>query len=120
MIEEFVSFAEKNPKFANTKHHHMLAMCKKIFMESNQMVNIATLKLLGAMAKCLRGNFKDEAKTWAGIVIQKFKEKNVVIAQCHLTLKDMEYCIGPEDVMDDIKEVIDPKNKKVTVVTNTI
>jgi hypothetical protein len=55
-------------------------MCKKIFMESNQMVNIATLKLLGAMAKGLRKGFKDDAKTWAEKVIQKFREKNVVIA----------------------------------------
>ena len=35
MLEEFLVVAEKNPKFANTRHTHMLQMCKKIFMESN-------------------------------------------------------------------------------------
>lgn len=79
MIEEFIAVAEKNPKFANSRHSHMLQMCKKIFMESNQMVNIVTLKLLGLLAKNLRKHFKDDAKSWAKIVIDKFKEKSVVI-----------------------------------------
>lgn len=83
------------------------------------MVNIVTLKLLGLLAKNLRKHFKDEAKVWAKIVIDKFKEKSVVITQCHLTLKDFEYSITPDDIMDDLKEIADPKNKKITVVTNT-
>ena len=84
------------------------------------MVHLATLKVLGAMAKNLRKGFRSGAENWAKTVIEKFKEKTVVIAQCHKTLKDFEYCIGPQDIIDDIKEAIDKKNKKITVVTNTI
>ena len=77
MVDEFLAKAENTIKFANTSYSHLMALSKKLFMDTNQNVTISTIKMNGAIAKGLRKNFhRSDGRKQAGVLIEKLKDKN--------------------------------------------
>ena len=111
MLDEFQEKAKKTPKFKPTDWGHFLSLTKKLFMDKNQNVTIAMIKCVGALAKGLRKNLHREARNLSKQLLDKMKDKNHRVTDiCIEAFDDMYYCIGLENLADDINTIFTEKN----------
>lgn len=61
------------PKLANTEWRHMGELIRRLINDSNMNVVLWTMKVLAVMARGLRKNFKDIARTQFSNIIGKFR-----------------------------------------------
>lgn len=94
-----------HPKLASSNFQPVVGMLKRILGDSNINVILCGIKIFSVLAKGLRKNFFISAKSFFGVLLQKFKEKKTnIIEETHKTLENFIYCITLDDVIDDIKE----------------
>jgi len=80
-------------------------------MDKNQNVTIAMIKCVGALAKGLRKNLHREARNLSKQLLDKMKDKNHRVTDiCIEAFDDMYYCIGLENLADDINTIFTEKN----------
>ena len=103
LMEEFVKGASV-PKLANGQFRHITELIRRLINDSNFNVVIWTLKIAGAMSKGLRKYYHGSAKAQFFSIISKFREKRTqMVDETFNTLNDFGYCLGLEDVLDDVQ-----------------
>ena len=109
-MNELISAASV-PKLAPTNYYPVIAMVKRLLNDSNFNVVVSAVKITKLLAKGLRKNFAGSAKLLASTILSKFKEKKTLLVdETHACLEAFFYCLIPEDVIEDLKEIFDDKN----------
>ena len=79
-------------------------MIRRLTNDNNFNVVLCSLKLAGILAKGLRKYFTQSAKLLFPNIILKFRDKKTqMIEETINTLNCFSYCVGIEDVAEDVK-----------------
>ena len=109
MLEELLKDATNTPRIAASSFPHITNLLKKTLTDSNQQVMITSIKIYGALAKGLRRNLANACKNIMPNILGKLKDKKPVVEETTKTLENFLYCIGIEEVIDDVKEILADK-----------
>ena len=86
-------------------------MLKKLLVDANIQINLTSIKIVEKMALGLRKQFQNNAKILLSLLMQKFKQRNVlVVDQTSKCLFTFIHCLNIDDVLDDFKELIEDKS----------
>ncbi|CAD8120601.1 unnamed protein product [Paramecium sonneborni] len=101
------------PKIATGNYVPMIAMIKKLLVDSNQVINVCAIKLCGAFVKGLRKNFTAQAKLLFPLLIVKLREKKNICQEARAAMELFHYSLQVEDVVEDFKEGLADKNPQM-------
>jgi cytoskeleton-associated protein 5 len=88
----------------------IVQMLKKLINHSNVAIQLVAIKIAGYMAGGLRKNFTHSCKIILTPMMQKLKDKKQqVIDEVNGAIKRFFYVLTLDDLMDDIKEVLEDK-----------
>jgi hypothetical protein len=103
-MEDFVKEASV-PKLANTDFRPATEVIRRLINDSNFNVVLWVLKMIGVMAKGLRRPFGPTVKSNFSNILAKFRDKKTqMIDETFKCLSDINYCLGLEEVLEDVKE----------------
>ena len=98
------------PNVNSSNFSSLMALLKKTLNDPNVNVVLITVKVLGALARGLRKNLTQNCKMFFPFLLDKVKDKKTaLIEEVRQTLDSFFYCIGLEDVTEELKEILNDK-----------
>lgn len=88
----------------------MISFLKKLLNDANANVQLCAIKIMGNLASGLRKPFAPLVKALYSILLGKFRDKKtLIIEETKTALEKINYCIGMDELADDIKEGLTDK-----------
>ncbi|KAK9814323.1 hypothetical protein WJX72_004049 [[Myrmecia] bisecta] len=110
----------KAPKLASGDYGDVMRELRKIIVKDSNVVCVAeAINCCGALAKGLRKEYANTARSLCPVLLDKFTEKKTnVCTACAEALTLMQrHCFGLADVADELGAALDHKNPKVKLET---
>eukprot|EP00210_Caulerpa_lentillifera_P009280 g8845.t1 len=104
------------PKLANGDYSEINRELKKIILKDSNVQCVAeAIVCVGALGKGLRSHFSSVSKSYCGMLLEKFKEKNMSVCRaCMESLTVLQkHCFSLLDVQEDVLEALKHQNPKV-------
>lgn len=104
------------PKLAPGDYGEINRELKKIILKDSNIQCVAeAVVCVGALAKGLRTHFGSVGKSYCGMLLEKFKEKNMSVCRaCMESLTILQkYCFTLLEVQEDVSEALKHQNPKV-------
>lgn len=113
LLEEFhkaANVVKIVPNINSSNFSAIMALLKKLLNDNNINVVLISVKVIGVLAKGLRKNLNQNCKVFFPFLLEKVKDKKTsLVEEVKLTLDNFFYCLGIEDVLEELKEVLSDK-----------
>jgi len=121
LLDDLLKEAVTAIRLANTPHHHIDDLLKRLMADNNITVVTTVIKIYTALARGLRRSYNSTCKLAISSILAKLKDKRgQIIDEACKALDSFLYCITLDEVIEDLKEILKDKAPEVKIHTMSL